>query len=120
MVLWLISIQIFGAIVYVQAGATSGSHINLPYQPRFSDIGIQLVSSSSSPSFTCKFRSPEAGVYGIDQTFSQIEYMIIALFLKRTGLEALVVAYVVGTILFGIPLFVPDCKFQLPSNTYVD
>ena len=35
--------------------------------------------------------------------------MILALLLKRSGLEALVVAYVVGTILFGIPLFVPDC-----------
>ena len=41
--------------------------------------------------------------------------MILALLLKRSGLEALVVAYVVGTILFGIPLFVPDCKFNCPQ-----
>jgi len=36
--------------------------------------------------------------------------MILALFLKRSGLEALAVAYVVGTVLFGIPLFVRDCE----------
>ena len=41
--------------------------------------------------------------------------MILALLLKRSGLEALMVAYVVGTILFGIPLFVPDCKFNYPQ-----
>src|SRR5882757_3593184 len=41
--------------------------------------------------------------------------MILALLLKRSGLQALVVAYVVGTVLFGIPLFVRDCKFNRPQ-----
>lgn len=53
-------------------------------------------------------------MYEVDLTFSQIEYMILALLLKRSGLVALVVAYVVGTILFGITLFVPDCKCNYP------
>jgi len=72
MVLWLISIQIFGAVVYFQNGATT--------RLLFISAIIHL----------------------------QIEYMVMALLLKRSGLEALVVAYVVGTILFGIPIFVPD------------
>jgi len=72
MVLWLVSIQVFGAVVYYQNGATT--------RLLFIAAIIHL----------------------------QIEYMILALLLKRSGLQALLVAYVVGTILFGIPLFVSD------------
>jgi len=59
-----------------------------------------------------------SGLHEIDYALSQIEYMLIALFLKRSGLEALVVAYAVGTILFGIPLFIPDCEFNRPQNIH--
>jgi hypothetical protein len=83
-----------------------------------SDVGIQLVCSLSLLSFICKFRHTKEGLYEVDRTFSQVEYMIIALLLKRSGLEALVVAFVVGTILFGIPLFVPDCKCNCPQMDY--
>jgi len=41
---------------------------------------------------------------------SQIEYMILALLLKYSGLQALIIAYIGGTVLFSIQLFVPDCQ----------
>jgi len=44
-----------------------------------------------------------------DQLHSQIEYMILALLLKYSGLQAVVIAYIGGTILFSIRLFVPGC-----------
>lgn len=42
---------------------------------------------------------------------SQLEYMIIALLLKATALQALIVAYIIGTIGYSIALFVEDCEF---------
>ena len=83
---------------------------------RTSNVSIQLASSLFPLSSICTCCSRKRGLYEIDRAFSQIEYMLIALFLKRSGLEALVVAYVVGTILFGIPLFVPDCEFNCPQR----
>jgi hypothetical protein len=113
----LISIQIFGAVVYSQAGATSRLHFSIPYQ------ALYLTSVFSSSTLYIRYHSSVSFVrttgdlYEVDRTFSQVEYMILALFLKRSGLEALVVAYVVGTILFGIPLFVPDCKLKYLKHT---
>jgi len=47
-----------------------------------------------------------------DQLHSQIEYMSLALMLKYSGLQALVIAYIGGTILFGIQLFIPDRQYS--------
>ena len=46
------------------------------------------------------------------QLHSQIEYMILALLLKCSGLRALIIAYIGGTVLFSIQLFVPDCQYS--------
>jgi hypothetical protein len=46
-----------------------------------------------------------------DAYYSQIEYMILALLLKYSGLQALVIAYIGGTILFGTQLFLSDCQY---------
>ena len=35
--------------------------------------------------------------------------MILALMLKYTALQALIIAYIGGTVLFSIQLLVPDC-----------
>jgi hypothetical protein len=43
-----------------------------------------------------------------DQIHSQIEYMILALMLKYSGLQALIIAYIGGTLLFSIQLFITD------------
>jgi len=72
LVFWLISIQVFGAIVYTQNGATT--------RILFIFATIHL----------------------------QIEYMILALLLKYSGLQALIIAYIGATILFSIQLFVSD------------
>ena len=37
--------------------------------------------------------------------------MILALLLKYSGLQALVFAWIGGTVLFSIQLFVPDCQY---------
>jgi len=81
MVFWLISIQIFGAIVYVQNGATT--------RILFIMATIHL----------------------------QIEYMILALLLKCSGLQALIIAYIGGTILFSIQLFIPDFSIVYMLST---
>jgi len=81
MVLWLISIQVFGAIVYFQNGATT--------RILFVTATIHL----------------------------QIEYMILALLLKCSGLHALVIAYFAGTILFSVQLFVPDFSLVYMLST---
>ena len=46
------------------------------------------------------------------QLHSQIEYMILALMLKYSALQGLLIAYIGGTILFSIQLFVPDCQYS--------
>ena len=43
----------------------------------------------------------------------QIEYMIFALLLKSSALTGLVVAYIAGTILYVVDLFVKDRKYRL-------
>ena len=45
------------------------------------------------------------------QLYSQTEYMILALLLKCSGLQALIIAYTGGAVLFSIQLFVPDCQY---------
>ena len=47
-----------------------------------------------------------------NQVRSQIEYMILALLLKYSGLQALFIAWIGGTVLFTIQLFVPDCPYS--------
>ena len=45
------------------------------------------------------------------QLHSQIEYMILALMLKYSAFQGLLVAYIGGSVLFSIQLLVPDCQF---------
>jgi len=81
MVFWLISIQIFGAVVFVQNGATA--------RVLFITATIHL----------------------------QIEYMILALMLKYSALQALFIAYIGGTVLFSIQLLVPDFSIVYMIST---
>jgi len=81
MVLWLVSIQVFGAVVYFQNGATT--------RILFITATIHL----------------------------QIEYMILALLLKCSGLQALIIAYIGGTVLFSIQLFVSDFSIVYMLST---
>ena len=70
-----------------------------------------LVPSLFQPPSTCKtLLTDRMGT--ADQPYSQIEYMILALMLKYSGLQALVIAYIGGTVLFSIQLFVSDRQYS--------
>ena len=111
-VLWLLSVQLFAAIVYIQKGSTSEhrSHI-LVLNSRLTAFQPQPARCSSPAACTCPssafFLKPDVALI-TDHVYSQIEYMIIALLLKSSGLTALIVAYIGGTVLFAAQLFIED------------
>jgi hypothetical protein len=75
-------------------------------------MGPPPVSSSSWLLFTCKTIINEQNAIPSHQPHSQIEYIILALLLKYSALQALFIAYIGGTVLFSIQLFVPDCQYS--------
>jgi hypothetical protein len=111
-ILWLLSVQLFGAIVFFQRGATSASSCSAQIVCCANGHAPQHASFFSPARSTCMY-PPRAR--SSEQTLThaggrrQIEYLIIALLLKSSGLKALVYAYVGGTILYTVQMFVKDC-----------